>query len=146
VTRQTKRQTGTSFRCRQPRTQLQITLDRRRILQASPPQLSVSAAANLAHRSSRKSRKSRKKSRETQVTSLHVLGFSECIGLMPMDTASSRTAHGQLRICFQLFQLAPHRQLQCDRICTPLRCHFNVHISTWKLHSTGNCNAQAIAL
>jgi hypothetical protein len=53
-----------------------------------------------------------KKSRETQVTSSHALCFSE-------------------------LQLAPRGQLQCDRICTPIAV--SVHISTWKLHSTGNC-------
>jgi hypothetical protein len=88
VTRQTKRQTGTSFRCRQPRLQLQITSDRCRILQASPSQLSILDAANIPLRSSRKSLKSQKKSRETHVTSSPALGFSEHIGPMPAAAGS----------------------------------------------------------
>jgi hypothetical protein len=44
---------------------------------------------------------------------------------------------------FSELQLAPHGQLQCDRICTLIAVSF--HISTWKLHSTGNCDACAIA-
>jgi hypothetical protein len=139
VTRQTKRQTGTSFRRRQPRPQLQIASDPRHILQASPPQLSVSTAANLAHRSSRKSRRSKKKSRETQVMSSHALSFSECI-------ACHGTARSHL-----LSALAPHGLLHHLGSCASqaiavqshlhskfqLRCH-----SSWKLYSTGNCYAR----